>query len=90
MPFSTRNNKTKEMFPLVLPDMNNDNVLDFLILKDANKLLLISGLNGHVLSHDFSLMSHNCTDIKNLRMHNESMLKLSCKVEDTCEYCIPA
>lgn len=86
LPLNIRNNKTKEGFPVIIPDVDNDNVLDFVWIKDVNRTQLVSGLNGTVLSSDFNSISQNCSEIKNLRMHNEFMLKLDCKEDDNCEH----
>lgn len=81
-----RNNKTKEVFPIIIPDVDDDNVSDFILMKDINKIQLVSGFNATVLNNDFHSISQNCSEIKDLRMHNESMLKLNCREEDDCKH----
>lgn len=68
------------MFPIIVPDMNNDNVSDFLVIKDVNKLLLISGINGAILDNDFKLISRKCIDIKDLKMSDDFTLELNCNI----------
>lgn len=82
LPLNTRSSKTKEMFPIIVPDMNNDNVSDFIVIKDINKLLLISGINGAILDNDFKLISRKCTDIKDLKISDDFTLKLDCNTEN--------
>jgi hypothetical protein len=82
---NSRNNRTKELFPIIIPDVDHDKVLDLVMIKDVNKIQLVSGLNGTVLNSDFESVSENCTEIMDLRMHNEFLLKLNCKKENDCK-----
>lgn len=73
-------------FPLILPDLNNDNVKEIMMgssngKSNSTNLVLLSGSNGKILAKE----TQNCSYIHKLQIDTDFVIKFICVVKENVE-----
>lgn len=73
-------------FPLILPDLNDDNVYEIMMgsysgKNNSTNLILLSGSNGKTLAEE----TLNCTYIHKLQLDSDYVIKFICMVKENIE-----
>ncbi|KAG5670921.1 hypothetical protein PVAND_001150 [Polypedilum vanderplanki] len=73
-------------FPLILPDLTNDNVKEIMMSSNNGKnnttnLVLLSGNNGKILAEE----TQNCSSIHKLQIDSDYVIKFICVVKENIE-----